>query len=733
DPDNPELIQISAGELYLVRPNSPKGNRECIFREAQAIIRRTSTEWQYQLVIDRVFEEGEEELVSEGDSDEESQGGEEEKVFLIGETLEFRKGQIEGLTTFAWRDLMGDPEDLFEFVCDVNTTAHTTNAFEYTMYSCMFERKYKKSREDATEQELQSFIYVPPAERVHSKISQSPSTPKHHISTPLNDSPVSVSTTPVRSVRSETSPSSTPTRHTVSFDFPGAPSEVENAISVPVELHVFDPTSGTFMLMSPNATANWHVVSDDKTTLVGQRVEPKMNPVFNRTHVCFIWCYFDESDRVSSFLIRFRDLEGEANFKKKFAQAMYETLNESRAKEEEQEYFMNAYQEDVEMTDAESTDKEDTEEENEISEDDESDDNIDTKGVEGDSANTQLIVGYKHDRSFVLKGNKIGVFKHTDDDRIELTTNIGEIKKLGGSKLNPSKGMLHEEDSTMVLMDPQDEHNLFKMDLEYGKIVEEWNVHDVVPVTSIFPSNKFAQTTAEKTLVGMSHNSLYRIDPRLPGLKLVDSQRKQYMTKSDFSCGATDAKGHIVVGSEKGDVKLFDSLGKIAKTNLPALGSAIKGIDVTSDGRWIIATTARYLLLLDTLIKSDPNKKLGFEKSFPKDKKPIPRRLQLKPEHLALMKEPVNFTPARFNTGLDETEKTIVTSTGPFVITWNFRRVKQGKLDEYQIKRYTDDIVADNFKFGQDRSIVVTFPHDVTMAKKTHLSTPTKAVLSPLK
>ncbi|CAG8747594.1 6168_t:CDS:2, partial [Racocetra fulgida] len=174
----------------------------------------------YQLVIDRVFEEGEEELVSEDESDEESQGGEEEKVFLIDESLEFRKGQIEGLTTFAWRDLMG-------------------------------------------------------------VVLQSPSTPKHHTSTPLNDSPVSASTTPVRSVRSDNSPSSTPTRHTVSSDFPGASSEVENAISVPVELHVFDPTSGTFVLMSQNATANWHVVSDDKTTLV-QRVEPKMNPVFNR-------------------------------------------------------------------------------------------------------------------------------------------------------------------------------------------------------------------------------------------------------------------------------------------------------------------------------------------------------------------------------------------------------------------------------------------------------------------
>jgi len=97
------------------------------------------------------------------------------------------------------------------------------------------------------------------------------------------------------------------------------------------------------------------------------------------------------------------------------------------------------------------------------------------------------------------------------------------------------------------------------------------------------------------------------------------------------------------------------------------------------------------------------------------------------------MEHDVNFTPARFNTGEHAMEKTIVTSTGPFVITWNFRRVKQGKLYDYQIKRYSDNIVADNFRFGQDKSIVVTLPHDVTLTKKAHLSNPTKSVLSPSK
>jgi hypothetical protein len=181
--------------------------------------------------------------------------------------------------------------------------------------------------------------------------------------------------------------------------------------------------------------------------------------------------------------------------------------------------------------------------------------------------------------------------------------------------------MLHEGDSTMILMDENNNHDLYKMDLEYGKVVEEWNVHDVIPVENIFPKHKFAQMTGEKTLVGLSHNSIYSIDPRLPDFKLVDEKRRQYVTKNDFISGATDANGHIAVGTVKGDIKLFDSLGKIAKTNLPAMGSAIKGIDVTSDGKWLIATTDKYLLLINTEIKSDLEGRTGFEKSFAKAEK----------------------------------------------------------------------------------------------------------------
>lgn len=208
--------------------------------------------------------------------------------------------------------------------------------------------------------------------------------------------------------------------------------------------------------------------------------------------------------------------------------------------------------------------------------------------------------------------------------------------------------MLHEQDSKMILMNPKEPHSLFSMDIERGKIVEEWKVHENINVDHIAPDNKFAQTTAQQTLIGASHNALFRIDPRMSGSKMVDSQFKQYVSKNQFSGVATTESGKLAVASEKGDIRLFDSIGKNAKTALPPLGDPIIGIDVTANGRWIVATTRTYLLLIDTLIgEGRYTGSLGFDRSFPATAKPIPRRLQLRAEHVAYMENSVSFTPAR--------------------------------------------------------------------------------------
>lgn len=47
--------------------------------------------------------------------------------------------------------------------------------------------------------------------------------------------------------------------------------------------------------------------------------------------------------------------------------------------------------------------------------------------------------------------------------------------------------MLHNQDSDMILMDPSNHQSVYRMDLEYGKIVDEWKVHDDIPVDNILP------------------------------------------------------------------------------------------------------------------------------------------------------------------------------------------------------------------------------------------------------
>ena len=212
--------------------------------------------------------------------------------------------------------------------------------------------------------------------------------------------------------------------------------------------------------------------------------------------------------------------------------------------------------------------------------------------------------------------------------------------------------MLHDQDTKLILMNPNERHSLYSMDIDRGKIVEEWKVHDDVNVDFIGPTAKFAPITSEQTLVGGSVSSIFRIDPRVGGREnqgsaMVDN--KQYAGKTYFSGITSTASGGLAVSGEKGDIRLFDTVGKIAKTALPAMGDPIIGIDVTADGRWVIATCKPYLLLIDTVISEGKFAgSLGFNRAFPASSKPRPKRLQLRGEHAAYMDHEIAFTPARY-------------------------------------------------------------------------------------
>ncbi|KAI0398046.1 VID27 cytoplasmic protein [Xylariaceae sp. FL0594] len=764
------MIELPQGQLYLVRPLSPKGYSELIFKDATARIRRTGQDFQYQLVVQRVYEEGEEDLLAEEEGEEAEIDAlateKDEKTFLLDEAIHFRVESRDGSEkVLAWKDLSGDVGDLYEFVCDPSIDSAQVASFERIAKECQYERKYRKPHYTASEDDLLQFDFddeepIPKASPIHSPTlarSIDSSDAMFQLRTEANSGAKRDPTGEVESAlasKQEEEPQQAvvPSGPKAPPAAPPQPEALEVLSVELAELHFFDFPSGTFILKDASVAAQvsdiggwnyWLHVASKENEWLGIPVIADMNPVFNFEFLSFIFNQFTEDGSAYSWLLRFKDQDALTRFQEGLMQALWEQLNEqkwAKVKQQEREYVLNAF-EDLTMDDAAIQEEdEDADQEEEETDDDrprsehydseEEEDEVETQPKD-EYTNSGLAVGYKHDRSFVIRGSKIGVFKHTPNNHLEFSTNISKVETPKGELFSPRKVMLHNEDRNMILQKNDDPHKLYRMDLEYGKVVDEWNVHEDIPVLEIAPENKFAQMTHEPTFLGVSKNALFRVDPRLSGNKLVDSQLKQYASKNDFSAVSTTEKGYIAVASNKGDIRLFDRLGINAKTHIPALGEPIIGLDVSADGRWVLATCRTYLLLIDAMQKSGKNEgKLGFEKSFAADSKPQPRRLALTPEHVAQFHHEtgkgVSFTPARFNTVQGGEESSIITATGPYIIDWNLKKVLRGAKAPYIIKRYTEDVKADDFTFGTDQNVIVALPNEVQMVGKNKLSRPTR-------
>lgn len=766
DSNNQELIQIPAGALYLVRPNGPQGSRECIYEDAVLAIRRTTTEYHYQLVVTKAFQDSQPELV-----DQEEDDLEDERAFLIDQALDFRLSTRGKNRTLVWRDFDGAEDDLLEFVIDAKQVNEVTiTIFEITFLQCVYEHAFRTSHERASEEDLDKLRYKDAADQTLKRER------KQELDKKLDDAGVgssSSATAPLTAgaAKAKAEQDTKPAPSIAATIAPAAdtagPQVDENSVvfSAIADLYLYDLKSQYFLVQERKVDVKvveagrflfWLSIHGADKVWLAQKVETDMNMNFSPEQTSAVWNYFTDDRQCFSWLLRFDDKDAYAHFHKGFSQVMYETQNEepwAKAKSDDRAYAETAYEQGEPMDVDDISESEGGDESVRTAREEEEEDDEEEVAAELQSGpagseeaawpeettalsgpqdvNSLLAVGYKFDRSFVARGDKIGVFRHTDDNKLEFDTTINNVGTPTGKGFKPLKMMLHNQDAQMVLMDPSNKNAIYNMDLEYGKIVEEWKVHDDVQVNNVVPNSKYAQMTAEKTMIGHSHNGIYRIDPRLQGNKLVDSQFKQYASKNDFSVAATDEKGRLAVASNKGDIRLFDSIGKNAKTALPALGDPILGIDVSQDGRYIIATCKTYLLLIDTLIGSGRYQgQLGFDRSFPADAKPQPKRLTLKPSHVAYMGSTIAFTPARFNTGSDS-ETSIVTSTGSYVVSWSFKEVKKGNLGSYVLKRYGGEIIQDEHTYGSDQAIVVAFEHDVQMAKRSQLLKPTRKSLAP--
>ena len=517
DASKESIVEIPQGQLYLVRPLSPKGYSELIFKDAAATVRRTGQDFQYQLVIQRAYEEGEAELLAEEqgeDGSAESLGGEkDEKTFLLDQELHFRVRIREGgENILAWRDLSGDPGDLFEFVCDPSVPPGEVSTFEMVTVKCQYERKYRKSSDTATEQDLAQFNFteqpIPSASPVASPtLGASDSPPSSNTrslatitSTPSKPRKISKAASKVRDPVKEEQPTAAP---------PSALQPVGTEIFVKerAELHLFDFQSGAFILQDPSVTAvvseigkwqYWLQIEGQDRDWLGQPVVADINPVFNYEYLSFIFNHYTDDGAAYSWLLRFKTQETLEKFHGGLMRALWEHLNEAKwnkAKEDDQQYVLDAFQ-DLNMEGAPETQEEEVEEveddaqKSEHYDSDESEDDVVTRDSDG-NVNSQLAVGYKHDRSFVVRGSKIGVFKHTPNNNLEFSTNISKVETPNGKLFSPTKVMLHAEDTNMILQNADNPNSLYRMDLEYGKVVDEWKVHDDIPVTTFAPEKVF--------------------------------------------------------------------------------------------------------------------------------------------------------------------------------------------------------------------------------------------------
>lgn len=733
-----------AGAFYYIEPTGPATIEETlVYKSASLSIIRLNP-FKYKLVVSRNLDDQDEDFEldpSITDVDEF------EGSFLLSKSLKISRSE----KSIIWADCNDETLSCgWKFVAS-SCTLDQVESWEEQLYLCLFEVSTRKECALAKDDELLAFLSEATEAKVGVWKGRSKAEKFYTPKKPIDDA-----ASPFRSPSSGQPKlqSSGPPAQKASLTFSpltnhasGKLPEGTSLVKVLADLYYFDKVQAGFVPHLNEAVFAeirqtgaflYHLIvtKQDGSGLILQKLEQRMNPFCDFSSHSFTWVWFDPETDLPfvSWSLHFggqgKRSEEEEQFNRVFYGSMYESVNReslAKAKSEQQEYLSQVFQD---MDDMQVDEEEDEDEDQGDKEEGagkkaiyESAAQMPDQGNNGEQ-NSLLAVGYRNDRSFVVRGSKIGVFRHADNN-LEFATTINNIADIQGSVFSPHKVMLHQQDSKLIMMNSQDSHKLHVMDLEYGKVVDEWNVDENVPITDILPESKYAQLSHSQTLLGINSKAMFKLDGRQGGNKMVSNSLSQYKTKVGFSAAATTGSGQIAVASEKGEIRLFDRVGiSRAKTALPGVGDPILGMDTTEDGKYILATCATYLLVIETQVQGET--KSAFEKSI----KTKPKRLQLKPEHVAWMGHNISFTPARFDTGENSMERSIITSTGPYVITWNFRKVKNGRLHEYNIKKYGENVVADNFKYGADKSIIVALPSNVEMVSKSTLQTPTKMLKS---
>ena len=443
---------------------------------------------------------------------------------------------------------------------------------------------------------------------------------------------------------------------------------------------------------------NYYLVVEDslKKTLCSSVISQEQNLLSNREENLIMWLSRESANPDSeptayNFVF---DADDQVDvLKKVYAKTQYEASTQSKyedLKEEDKNWLENEN-----MPDADELEDEMNEIEMEV-------ENAFQEST-SEQPNKITAQAYLHDRTFVVReNNTIGVYKTDEDDVLTHLANLPAVTMYEDKNIDITNAHMFYSDTNMILLDKKNPNTAFRFDLGKGKIVEEWSAEGIKKIEALTHEKKFDQMTDNPLLVGVNNNSLFTMDARINKKNKVVAT-KSYKTNPKMNCIKTTNFGGIATGSLNGEIRLYGQVGKNAKTLLPCFGDPIRDIDVTADGKYLLATCDRYLILIPTVCKGEQN---GFTVQMGKDK-PNPKTLKIKPIDVNKYKlGQYNFTAAKFNVSKNDGETNIITSLGDYVIVWNFTKIKKGILDDYKIKKVNQQILENQFKFNKNQFLV---------------------------
>ena len=342
-----------------------------------------------------------------------------------------------------------------------------------------------------------------------------------------------------------------------------------------------------------------------------------------------------------------------------------------------------------------------------------------TKNINSkEKTKNKLILQSYNNQTFVIKeNNEIDIFKtNLEDDKLINISSISPIKIKNENSFFQdiiiSKAKMFNNDNEILFQDSNNKNIIYQYDLNKQQIIQDWdcdvnkkflncniNTDDLLDFT--YPK-KLGQLNEKNEMIGINCNSIFLLDQRVNRKnKIVDF--KNYSTHPNFESIVTTGFGGIATGSENGDIRLFNEIGRNAKTLMTGFNYPIKYLDSTIDGKYILATCDKYILVINTENEYNLN---GFNTCF--------RTTTIKPLilHLSindLIKYNLNnefFTPAKFNNNTNCKEMMIISSLGQYIILWNFKQVQNGETNIYRIINVNEYVIGKTTKFDKNQLII---------------------------